>query len=187
MHVTASKSLGMSERTLKIRSNTVDEIVGAVYREDLSKLEAILASGVPIDAPDSDGRTPLMHAVLASPVSERVVAWLLSKGADANAHDNGQCWTALHFAARDGNPEIVHLLIQSGAKVDALDAFGNTPMWRATIAAPRNPGCVECIGLLLEAGADPDMANSSGVSPRVLAQDPGQEAALRLIQGSWRS
>jgi ankyrin repeat protein len=61
-----------------------------------------------------------MRAVLASPVSERVVAWLLSKGADANVHDKGQNWAALHFAARDGNPENVRLLLQSGASVSRM-------------------------------------------------------------------
>jgi ankyrin repeat protein len=158
-------------------------IVGAVYREDETSLRKLLASGAPIDAKDSDGRTPLMHAVLATPPNKRIVEFLLDHDANPNIHDKGQAWTALHFAARDGYSEIVKMLIQHGAQVDAVDVFGNSPLWRAAFNVPRNPTCLECLSVLLDAGSNPDLANKSGISPRGIAMDPGWEAALRLFDG----
>lgn len=40
---------------------------------------------------------------------------LIGKGADANSHDSPGGWSALHYAARNGNVEIVQLLLSAGA------------------------------------------------------------------------
>jgi hypothetical protein len=47
------------------------------------------------------------------------------------------------------------------------DAYGNTPLWRA-VSTSGGQGRV--VGHLLAAGADPDLANRAGVSPRQLAE-----------------
>jgi len=156
---------------------TFREIAGAVYRKDLTALGRLTRDEANLR--DSDGRTPLMHAVLAEEADPRVVAALIDRGTDVNAADTGQQWTTLHFAARDLDPRLVRLLLDAGAEVDAEDVFGNTPLWRAV----RNVGTdAEAIQALLRHGADPRRKNRSGVSPLDLARETGPEGLVTLLE-----
>jgi ankyrin repeat protein len=60
--------------------------------------------------------TPLDRAVLKE--RREVVQYLIGKGADVNYQLQGG-WTILHTAAKRGDLEIVKLLVNAGAKVDA--------------------------------------------------------------------
>jgi ankyrin repeat protein len=88
-----------------------------------------------ITSKDADGlRTALAH----SPSAVREI------DIDGN--------TALHEATATGNPDLVELLLNSGADPNALNARGETPLLSA-LTAPRNN--LKLIQLLLKAGADP--------------------------------
>jgi hypothetical protein len=75
------------------------------------------------------GYTPLMWALLESPVEIGVIRLLLEKGADVRTvTDTGM--TALHKAAAsaiDDGAAAVELLLKEGARVDAKDSKGRTP------------------------------------------------------------
>jgi hypothetical protein len=58
-------------------------------------------------------RTSLMSAVKADNTEETIR--LLKMGADANCRTSANGWSALHFAVRNGNVEIVEALVQAGA------------------------------------------------------------------------
>ena len=73
----------------------------------------------------------------------------------------------VHFAAQEGHTEVARVLLRGGAAVDARDSFGNTPLWRAVF---ESRGRGDTIKVLLAAGANPDLPNESGVSPRQLAE-----------------
>jgi curved DNA-binding protein CbpA len=70
----------------------------------------------------------------------------ISKGADINA-SNGQS-TPLVAAARNSRPEIVRLLLSSGADVESVDKNGRTAMYHAKVNANR-----EIIEMLQSYGA----------------------------------
>jgi ankyrin repeat protein len=100
----------------------------------------------------------------------RRVAELLAGGADPNGGDpSGE--RPLHAAARGGQAEAARLLLEAGADVDATDAHGNTPLWRAvyTYRDENHEPYARVLDVLLEHGADPDKKNSSGNSPQKLA------------------
>jgi ankyrin repeat protein len=106
-----------------------------------------------------------MLAILVERCSPLIVEKLINAGADVNAINNGQRWTPLAFAARDGKADICKVLLDSGAQVDPVDIFGNTPLWRAAMTKKR-----EVAQLLIARGANPDHANKRGVSPRTLME-----------------
>lgn len=162
--------------------STFGEIARAVYRRDFTVLEGLTAAEANLR--DEDGRTPLMHAVLADDADPAVVALLLDRGTDVNAADAGQRWTALHFAARDGNEQLVRLLLAAGADVDAVDVFGNTPLWRAVWNTGIGPAPMT---VLLHHGADPGHENRSGNSPLDLARESGEKDVLALLERFLRS
>lgn len=147
----------------------------AVYRGDIAECERLLASGADANERDRGGLTLLMRAIMADHAGLPVVALLLRHGADVNATDTKQHWTALHFASRDRQAPIVAALLEAGASVEVADSFGNTPLWRAVMGKVVGP---EVVKHLLAAGANPDSVNSTGVSPRSLAAGKAEISAL---------
>jgi len=74
-------------------------------------------------------KTALDQAVELSGKLRKIVE-LLAKVSDANERsEEGK--TALHRAARDGNEDVVRILIEAGWSVDARDNFGATPLHEA--------------------------------------------------------
>lgn len=149
-----------------------DQLIDAIYRGEAQLLRDGLASSAGVVDVDEDGRTVLMCALLAdipAPLKSEILEILLERGAPVNHKDTGQAWTALAFAARDCSAAICSLLIAAGAEIDATDTFGNTPLWRATMA-----GREENVRLLLAHGANPDHANKNGVSARIVAARLGK-------------
>ncbi|MDE2974521.1 MAG: ankyrin repeat domain-containing protein [Gemmatimonadota bacterium] len=92
-------------------------------------------SGAGVNARDSDGSTPLHHAVGNGDLA--MVVRLLDAGADVNAGDWGR--TPLHRAAERGDTAIVRVLAEAGANPDARNDRGETPctMHHATAATAR--------------------------------------------------
>jgi len=60
-----------------------------------------------------------------------IVHVLVAHGSDVNACENVKRCTPLHMAARRGNCEIAEALIDCGARIDARDSRGDTPLQRA--------------------------------------------------------
>ncbi len=157
----------------------LNDILRATYRKDYEALEALLRNSNDANARDDDGRTPLMHAVLAEDADPAVLKFLIQHGANVNAAD-AQHWTALHFAAQDQKKDVAGTLLESGALVDPVDSFGNTPLWRAVMNFRGDPGTIE---VLLRHGADPHKKNKTEVSPIELARTAGQAEIVNLLEG----
>jgi uncharacterized protein len=153
-------------------------ILGAVYRKDRSVLDKLTPDE--LNQRDTDGRTPLMHAILAEDADISTVQLLIDRGADVNVHDAGEQWTALHFAARDQNAPVVLSLLKARATVDAVDVFGNTPLWRSVMNSTDDLGAIKA---LVEHGADPNRKNSRGISPADLARTTGRPDILGVFEG----
>jgi ankyrin repeat protein len=80
---------------------------------------------------------------------------------DASApDDNGG--TPLHFAAQASAADVARVLLDAGARIDARDSEGNTPLFRAVFASRGHGDVIE---LLRARGADPTIRNNHGVSP----------------------
>jgi len=152
------------------------DVLGAVYRKDLSVLERLTQQQTM--QRDDDGRTPLMHAILASDADPAIVQLLIDRGADVDTADDGQRWTPLHFAARDENDAIISRLLRAGAAVDPVDVFGNTPLWRSVMSAKTD---LAAIRNLLRHGADPWRKNRHGKSPVDVARDAGRDDIAVLL------
>src|SRR4029077_18191542 len=89
-----------------------------VKRTMVALSQFLLDHGASLESRDREGFTLLMQAVLSMeppPARDRMVEWLLSKGADPNAkNDRGD--TAYQLAARVGIASTLDLLLKAGAK-----------------------------------------------------------------------
>ncbi|GAB7363600.1 hypothetical protein MBLNU230_g4171t1 [Neophaeotheca triangularis] len=108
-----------------------DRIIRAIKKDDLDKLEALLQDhSVDINGHCSEGKTPLMHAVLND--NTGIVLKLrdpTGAGADID-HANDRGTTALHLAAANGKYKMVNCLLECYA-TDSEDNDGKTALMLA--------------------------------------------------------
>ena len=149
-------------------STDVDRFIGACRRADRAVAEQILAEHP--DLPDrltDDDRAAVAEAAGSAPAA--AVALMLDLGFSPDDR-NGFGEQPLHTAAYYGNAEVVRLLIDAGADLEALDArFDGTPLAYATVGSGERAGqpgnWIETVRLLIRAGASRDDAWISGKPP----------------------
>jgi uncharacterized protein len=84
--------------------------------------------------------------------------------------------TAMHYAALNGNLQIMAILIKADAKLNPVDGLGNTPLH---LAADQNQ--TEAGKLLLDAGAEVDAQNQDGLTPLMIAAGHGNLELVRAL------
>jgi uncharacterized protein len=95
--------------------------------------------------------------------------------ADVNAAEPDGT-TALHYAVRVDDPEIVDLLLSAGANAKATNKYGVTPLSLAC-----TNGSAGMIAKLLAAGADPNSALPEGETALMTASRTGKVDAVQLL------
>ena len=127
---------------------------------------AACAACATLDATDAKGYSPLVNAVIDE--QEAAVAALLTAGAAVGA--------ALHWACALGRLEIVRALLRGGARLEAMDSEGKTPL-----LVSGHTGHAPVIRALLEAGASPLATDPFGNSALHLAAFQGHVATVHLL------
>ncbi len=150
--------------------------IGVVRGVVLGTLRTLARDPSLVNLPDHNGQTPLIVAVMhANEANRGMVVWLIDQGADVNAAErNG--YSALYWAAFDGDLEAVAALLAHGAAVDLPDAYGRTPLHRAAALES-----LELTALLLAHGADPKRLDLQGHTPAYYASDRGVGARIRVL------
>jgi ankyrin repeat protein len=113
---------------------------------DYPSAEKLLGQGANINAMPGQGHTALGRAT--DDMKLKMVAWLLSKGADPNTHGK-DCYTPLLIAASRGYTEIARQLLAHGAKVSPYELDGETSL---TLHKALKAGDDETAQLLIESG-----------------------------------
>jgi len=144
---------------------------------DLDAIDALLASGLPIDACDSDGRTPLMRAVRAR--HTEAVRTLVSAGADLDQRDN-RLDNPFLYAGAEGLLDILRIVNEAGADPTITNRYGGVALIPAC-----ERGHVEVVRYLLEqSDVDVDHVNNlgwTGLLEAVILADGGP-AHLEIIR-----
>lgn len=105
---------------------------------------------------DQDLLRAIRKSHLSASFAEQALA-LLDKGANANAANEENNWTALHSAAGGQHRAIVERLIEKGADVNAVSKDGETtPLCAAVECAETGHDPVELVKYLVSKGADPN-------------------------------
>lgn len=154
----------------------------SVRRADIAKL--LIAKGADINARDNEGRTVLAQLdgnFYGSDTNTReLLALLLEKGADPNEKYHGESLLsrALGYSS-DGSKETIKLLLAT-KKVDLNDGGSQqTPPLIKAISHGRDK---ELVSMLLEAGADPNVKDSSGKSALKVAESRKAQEIIDLLK-----
>jgi len=154
-------------------------LVLAVREGSMRVFDALLAHpGTDLEAKAVNGNTALMMAAFKN--NKRAAEALLAKGAQVNRPG----WTALHYAAAGGSEDIARQLIARKAKLDAVsprESGAYTPLMMAA-----REGQSALVRLLMEAGANPSLKNSEGLSAAQIAQRAGHTDIAAAISGASR-
>ncbi|CAL61573.1 conserved hypothetical protein; putative exported protein and Ankyrin repeat domains [Herminiimonas arsenicoxydans] len=135
-------------------------------REKAMKVFSVLlqARGTKVDLQIKNGDTALMIAAYTA--NRQAVAALLAKGAAVNKSG----WTPLHYAAASGNDEIVKMLLDKAAVLDAPSPNKTTPIMMAA-----RGGHIYVVKTLLDAGADATLKNDAGMTAIDFARQNGNK------------
>jgi uncharacterized protein len=190
------------------------DLLAAAERGDGAELARLIAAGAPLDPVDAAGRTPLLIAVernhgdaaaqliaaganINAQAANADTPWLLAgalgradmlrlmipKGPDFSIR-NRFGGNALIPACERGHVEAVRVLLTSAIDVNHINNLGWTCLLEIVILGDGGPRHVEVTGLVLAAGANPNLADKDGVSPLAHARRKGQREVARLIEGA---
>ncbi|XP_070685906.1 ankyrin repeat and protein kinase domain-containing protein 1 [Pempheris klunzingeri] len=179
-----------------------------VASRDAESVEHVLSLGAEVNCTTARGYTPLIIAVLHR--LHDIISLLLEHGAATTQGDEDQ-WTALHFAAQNGDDRTVRLLLDKGAVPDVREKAGWMPLHLAcqngheTVvrlllsrlseeavgereAQGRTPlhlasayGHLSIAKLLLSQGADPNATDCSLSTALHLAAEEGHNRVVRQL------
>ena len=193
------------------KAGSYDDFFKAIEFDNAEAVTALLQRGFDPDSPNPQGQPALMLAMQKSSrkVAEVLMAWkttnlsihnpqmetplmlaaitnqfdwakkLIERGADVNQKG----WTPLHYAATKGNIEIMRLLIENHAYLDAESPNGTTPLMMAA-----HYGTPMATKLLLEEGADPRIQNGLGINALEFARKANKAESMQYIeafQAAW--
>src|SRR5215510_3964068 len=188
------------------------ELLVAAERDDGVALQRLIAAGVPLDPVDAAGRTPLLIAVernhggaaalliaaganINAQAANADTPWLLAgalgradmlrlmipEGPDFSIR-NRFGGNALIPACERGHVEAVRVLLTSAIDVNHINNLGWTCLLEIVILGDGGPRHVEAARLVLDAGANPKLADKDGVSPLAHARAKGHAEVAALIE-----
>lgn len=150
-------------------------LMAAAARGHVAVCRVLLKYGARTDDVAIIGGTALHHAARFG--HEEVVSLLLEAKANAGMQGPGG-WTALIGASAYGRLDVVkRLLAHGGQDVNERTAAGKTALWLAC-----SWGHADVAKALLVAGADEDMPDEEGQTPRTAAEQWGKHGCLDVLQ-----
>jgi uncharacterized protein len=120
----------------------------------LENAKILISNGAKVNEAANDGMTPFLQATLgvsSGKVSMELCDLLRKKGANINAalsNQSAKGWTALHYAAVNGDVELVGYLVKYGANVNKATGEGSSPLYLAKLE-----GQDDIVKILKNAGA----------------------------------
>lgn len=187
-------------------------LLEAAAAGNVAAIESAIAAGVKVDVRDDAGRTPLLLATHANRIDaarvliaagadvnakddiqdspylyagaegrNEILEMTLAAGADLKSV-NRYGGTALIPAAHHGHPDTVAILLKTAIDKDHVNKLGWTALLEAIVLGDGGPVHTRIVKLLLDAGADPNIADSQGVTPLAHARAHGYDEIVSLLK-----
>jgi len=162
-------SRGFDPNTVSL--NAEPAILNCLVHGSLQAFELIAKQAkTNLNVRNPHGESPLMLVSLKGHMA--LAKLLVSRQADIN-HPG---WTALHYAATGGHADIIQLLLDESAYIDAESPNGTTPLMMAA-----RYGNAKSVQLLLNEGADFQIKNQLGLTALDFAVQGNRPDAIQLL------
>ena len=149
-------------------------LIAALREGSIKTFEALVKHPkINLNVKNQHGESALMLASLKGHLP--MAKLLIQREADIN-HPG---WTALHYAASGGHTEIIRLLLDESAYIDAESPNGTTPLMMAA-----RYGNSKAVQLLIEQGSDIQLKNQLGLSAIDFAKQGNRPDSLALIEAA---
>ena len=143
----------------------------AMQERSLKAARALLEHpSIDVNAVNAAGESALMMAALKGELGGAEL--LLGRGAAVSLPG----WSPIHYAATGPEPQLVRLLLDRGADIDAASPNGTTPLMMAAMY-----GTPEAVKLLIDEGADVQLKNVQGLTALQFAQRASRPDSVELI------
>ena len=156
----------------QLDDHEVTPLIRAAQAGHLDTCKLLLSSGVNIHQDNSTGQMVLISAISSGNLD--LIEYLLAQGAPIEGVPNK--FTPLIDATKRNYLAIIKTLLKMGAGVDRTGIMGSTALYFAC-----QNGSVEATTLLLQAGADPNLATSDKCSPLFAAACAGSVPIFKLL------
>jgi ankyrin repeat protein len=154
------------------------ELASAAGKGDIRKIDEIVSSGIDVNARGNRNATALFWAIRNQNGFER----LLQLGADPNVifDDRG---SVMHWLSRQNDCSMLKVALHHGGEPNLkARIFNHSPIF-TTITAGKNTGPSECFEVLVQSGADINLADDKGLTPILFAAELARyDIALRLME-----
>ncbi|MBN9468785.1 MAG: ankyrin repeat domain-containing protein [Bosea sp.] len=187
------------------------DLLAAVSSSDLAEVSRLIAAGTDLEQRDGQGQTPLLRAVAGNHVAVAKALLAAGASLNAQAANQDTPWLlagasgrseiiaamlplkpdlslrnryggdALIPACERAHVETVKLLLTSGIDVNHVNNLGWTCLLEIVILGDGGPRHQQVAKLVLDAGANPNLADKDGVSPLAHARKRGQSEVAKLI------
>lgn len=186
-------------------------LLEAAGRGDLAAVNRLLAAGADLEQRDGQRQTPLLLAVAGNHVAVAKALLAAGASPNAQASNQDTPWllagasgrteiiaamlplkpdlsirnryggNALIPACERAHVETAKLLLTSGIDVNHVNNLGWTCLLEIVILGDGGSRHQQVAKLVLDAGANPNLADKDGVSPLAHARKRGQNEVARLI------
>ena len=175
------KLLGAGANVLAKDANGRTALNSAAYGNHVEIFRRLLAAGANINAPDHVPSSPLMTASVNGYVD--IVQLALAAGADVKSL-NQYGGNALIPACHYGHVEVVRELLKTKIDVNHVNNLGWTVLLETVILGDGRAKHQAILGLLLQHGVNPNLADRDGVTPLGHARRRGYSDMVRLLETS---
>ena len=149
-------------------------LVSALHQDSLKVFDVLLkAPKIDLNAASAQNETALMMTCIKGHLD--LTKDLIKRGADVNREG----WTPLHYAVSADTPkslDIVKLLLEEHAYIDAASPNGSTPLMLAAQYSSE-----DTVNLLLQEGADVTLRNQRGLTAVDFAKLVDRQYMVKIL------
>lgn len=156
-------------------------LMAATHANQIDVARYLIEQGADVNAVDAMQDTPYLYAGARG--LQEILEMTLSHGANLKS-TNRYGGTALIPAAERGHVKTVKTLIDAGVDVNHVNRLGWTALIEAIILGDGSDKYATIVTMLVEGGADVNLADASGNTPLALAKDKGYRHLIAILERS---
>jgi len=157
-------------------------VMAATHGNHVGTVRALIQAGANVNIRDARQDNVLLYAGAEGLLD--ILRLAITAGADTRI-TNRFGGTALIPAAERGHVEVVRELLEnSDVNVNHVNNLGWTALLEAIVLSDGGPRHQQIVGLLLDHGADPNIADKDGVTPLQHARRRGAAAIAETLAGA---